>query len=324
MKRFKYVPDPRILMRWLPALILILLVLGCTPRTPEQNLNYRTGTEGIVVNFAKDSPPAKLYQGTELSLVLEIKNKGAFTSTNSLGSIYLHGFDPKALSLDGSSAMVSRPIPATTGKSPYVPEGGYNVIEFPKMTVKVPFGDSTTQKIMATTCYEYQTIATPNVCVASNPTALFRDRVCEPKPVTLTNQGAPIAVTKVEEEVMDNAVAFFVTVQNVGGGRVIDKDALKLNLCPSGLKYDSVNIVGFKASLSDYQVACNPADSKLRLVDNKGVFFCRFDVPTQTTYQSPLNIILDYGYSSSVTRDLQIVRPPGSAYSPVVTYQDIT
>jgi hypothetical protein len=78
-----------------------------------------------------------------------------------------------------------------------------------------------------------------------------------------------------------------------------------------------MNIVNFKVDLSSYTNAeCNPSDGKVRLIDGKGVIFCKIGVELLTSYYAPLNIILDYGYSSSVTKDVQIQNPPGSTYKP--------
>jgi hypothetical protein len=300
------------------AALLIGLIAACTPKDPDNNINYRTGTEGLVVQFAKDSPPAKVYKDSKLYLVLEVHNKGAYSRPGSLGTVYLHGFEPNAISISGydtTNKYASYPIPETSAKSPYLAEGGYNLIEVEESgPVKVPFGDSTNQKIMATTCYEYQTVATPSVCVVSNPAAMFKDKVCEPKTVTMTNQGAPVAVTKVQEEAMENALNFIITVQNVGGGRIVNLDAL--SQCPMRLNWQNTNYVNFEVGLSSYKAECTPSDGKVRLIDNKGVIFCKFPVELQTSYLSPLNIILNYGYSSSITRDVQIVNPAGSSYKP--------
>lgn len=299
------------------ALIITFLV-SCTPKNPEPVLNYRSGKEGIVIGFPKDSPPAKVYRGSKLNMVLEVRNKGAFSRVGSLGMVYLHGFDPDSIFLSNynpTSKYWSIAIPETTAKSPYLTEGGYNLIEVPETEgVKVKYGDSTSQKIMATTCYEYQTVATPSVCVVANPTQVLKEKVCTPAPVTMTNQGAPVAVTKVEEEVMENALNFIITVQNVGDGKVINRESLAN--CPMQLRYEHMNIVNFQVGLSTYEAKCNPSDGKVRLIDGKGVIFCRIDVELLTSYYAPLNIILNYGYSSSVTKDVQIVNPPGSTYKP--------
>jgi hypothetical protein len=317
MRRFiKLHPDEVIMHKVLLVAGLILLLVGCTPKNPE-TVNYRTGTEGLLVGFSKDSPPAKVYKDSKLMIVLEVRNKGAYTKQASLGNVYLTGFDPNAIFLEGydsTGKYANYPIPETAGKSPYMSEGGYNYIEVTESApVKVPYGDLTDQKIMATTCYEYQTIATPSVCVVSSPTAIYKDKICEPTTVTMTNQGAPVAVTKVQEQSMENMVSFIITVQNVGGGRVVSLDSL--SSCPLGLTYQNTNIVNFGVGLSNYKADCTPSDGKIRLIDGKAVFFCRFPVETLASYVSPLNIILNYGYSSSVTRSVQIANPPGSTYT---------
>jgi hypothetical protein len=100
-------------------------------------------------------------------------------------------------------------------------------------------------------------------------------------------------------------------VQDVGGGRVIGKDSL--GACPMDLKYEHINFVNFEVGLSTYKGDCTPSEGKVRLVEGKGVIFCKFPVELKTSYIAPLNILLNYGYSTSATRTVQISNPPGTS-----------
>ncbi len=302
-------------MKKLVFLLVFIVIIGCKLSTnPYDNLDYRQGTEGLVVDFAQNSPMQKVYEDSKLGLVLEVRNKGANDIEDGDARIYLSGFDPEAIHFSGvSGGSVTLDVPAVLGKSPYMPDGGYDALDVPEDSpVRVPFGDSYTAKIMATSCYVYETIATPTVCVVSDPAAIYKDNICEPSTITMSSQGGPVAVTKVEEEVMQQKLNFIITVQNVGGGRVIDKE--QMDRCPNDLDHNTVDVVDVKAELSSGgEPECSPSDNRLRLVDGKGVIFCKIPVELHTSYTAPLVITLDYGYSSSVTRDIEIVRPPGSA-----------
>lgn len=294
--------------RW--SIALLLLVFACQPVSdnPNDNLDYRHGTDGLVLNF--EGMSKKIYSGSELGLVIEVRNKGAYDIQRGYARVFLSGYDPTAIQFGNDVFDVQE----TTGKNPYVPEGGYSVIEISENgAASVPFGDSYEPTLMATSCYKYQTLATPGVCVVSSPSAIIRDDVCTPGTITMSSQGAPVAVTKVEEEVGEQTLNFIITVENKGDGKVVDLASLG-DKCPFNLKYTDLNLVNFNVEVRGQSPAeCTPVDNKVRLVDGKGVFYCKVNTQLETSYTTPLIITLDYGYSSSITKRIEIVNPPGTA-----------
>src|SRR3989344_2633267 len=93
---------------------LLLLISGCKgKKSTEKSLEeIRTGTEGIIMNFLTNAPPATIHveQGADersntFEVVLEVRNKGAFPQpedrgvTAPPGRIYLSGYDPNIISL---------------------------------------------------------------------------------------------------------------------------------------------------------------------------------------------------------------------------------
>jgi hypothetical protein len=296
-----------------------ILIYSCGPSdNPYDNLDYRSGTQGLEVVFATDAPPSKVYSGSFLNMVLEVKNKGAFNIENTNAKVYLTGYDPTAIKFEGfdnKNKYKKIMVPETIGKNAYMPDGGYNIIQVKESDkVSVPFGESYKPKIMASTCYKYYTLASPTVCVVSNPESILKDKVCKPDTITMSSQGAPVAVTKVEEEVMQQMLNFIITVENVGNGKVIDQN--KLNNCPFNLEHSDLNIVDIGVEMSGGgEVVCTPGDKRVRLVNGKGVIFCKIPIEMQTSYTTPLLLTLNYGYSSSIIREVEITNAPGSGNS---------
>ena len=302
----------RLMMIRMVLLVSLVFLVSCFPEdNPYENTDYRKGTDGLDMVFAQGSPPAKVYEGSKLGLVLELYNRGAY-DLKSNGKVYLTGFDPAAISFaDMQGRHVEKNIPDIQGANAYIPEGGYEIMEFDDSGVEVPYGETYEPTLMATSCYMYETLATPSVCIVSSPEDIFKDDVCRPGVVTLASQGAPVAVTKVEEEVMQQRLNFIITIKNVGDGRVIDKD--ELDKCPFDLDHKSVNVVDVQAELRGQgEAECTPSDGRIRLINGKGVIFCQFPVELHTSYTTPLVITLKYGYSSSTTRQIEIVKPPGT------------
>jgi len=289
------------------ALLFLILTACWQSDNPYDNIDYRHGTQGLEIDFDK-SLPARVYEGSYMNLVLELRNKGAYDIRPGYGMVYLSGYDPSAIGFSTDRM----PLPEVLGKNAYMPDGGYELIEWDEReTVKVPFTDTYTPTLMATSCYTYQTLATPTVCVLSNPQDILQDDVCTPDTITMSSQGAPVAVTKVEEQILQQQLNFIITVENVGDGNVIARESLQK--CPFDLMHTDMNQVDVKVMMSTGgEVACTPSN-RIRLVDGKGVIFCTMDVEIETSYTSPLIIQLDYAYSSSTKQTIEITKPPGTS-----------
>jgi hypothetical protein len=309
------------------VVLIILIVLAafamssCKSKNQESNPNteYRTGSQGITTGFYADTPPKKVYAGSSLYIPVQIKNQGAYDDNpSSLGSVYLHGFDKTAMQFEesGDANFVKKELPPVSGKSPYLKDGGIDdslTFEIKENGLKVPYGDKYEPTLMLSTCYRYRTLATPTVCIIPDPNLLIKNKLCEPKIITLVSQGAPVAVTKVEEEISKGMVSFMITVENIGGGNVIALGSI--GECPFKLdKFDKINSVDITVAMKSAQLqSCLPSKT-IRLINGKGTAFCRFAIATSesSSFTTPLNIQLDYGYNTNAKRILTIARVPGT------------
>ncbi len=301
------------------ALITIFLLIAgqACPRKAREEVvesKYRVGNQGLVLSFMNNMPPNKIYDLDELRVGIEIKNKGAYPSStenkNFIGKLYLRGFDPNYIIFDeGDWQEIDRNL---FGKDQYNPEGGYSVVDFTSSIIQLPEGvESYKPALLATACYEYQTIATPVVCIDPNPySAEVREKVCTVHDVSLTSQGGPVAVTRVEEAVMKDKIQFKIYVQNVGDGLVVDVD--QLDACPGRLDYTNLNRVDFSAEISGEPLYdCRPNDYQIDLYNNRGFIICYASKPTTgDAYETPLKIQLDYGYMSSISKQIEIIKTP--------------
>jgi hypothetical protein len=189
-----------------------------------------------------------------------------------------------------------------------------------------------------TACYEYQTIANPVVCIDPKLYDPFPyERACSVQSVTLASgQGAPVSVDKIETDMMKGKVLFKIAISNKGGtsaattktsilsrnvpqtgrkGTVLSSHSSVVNDCPFNLDYNDYNIVDYFVDMTGGSIIkCSPeidGDQRIRLVDGKGTIYCYFTVPeNQPAYTTPLNIVLDYNYMESVSKNVQIIKTP--------------
>jgi hypothetical protein len=300
-------------MRVIAILLIIIFIVSCTPRISEQPVtDYRKGKEGVIIAFTEGTPPKKTYENAPFSVIVKVWNKGAYD--NPYGRVYLGGFDPASILFSPQD----QDLPPIQGSSQYLPGGGYDTLEFTATQVVVLSGDVYKPTLMASLCYNYMTLATPSVCIVPKPIELLRNKICEPKTITMQSQGAPVAVTRIDEEIMDGAVNFIITVQNVGGGTVVKND--NMGDCPWNLDYNEIDEVEAKVTIRSIgDGTCTPASNKIKLVDGKGVMSCMFQIPVQsgydaaqTSYTTPLEIRLSYGYNSNIKKEIEIARIPGT------------
>ncbi|MBA3064697.1 hypothetical protein FP803_04640 [Candidatus Woesearchaeota archaeon] len=316
-------------MRKIILMVIIFLLFfsfGCTPKTEETGVDYRTGTQGIVMNFMADMPPAKMYDSMPIDLVVEIKNKGAYPQPNPLtgwainvispnakgiGTLYLSGFDTAFI----MGMPQSMSIPSLEGKNIYNSEGGYDVVSFRGNIIDFDSRniDSYNANFLVTSCYNYETIASQTVCIDPEPySTKQKTRVCTiPPSYSLSGgQGAPVAVTKVEETVLSNKIQFKIYIKNLGDGEVIDKNRLNID-CPYSLDYTNLDKVYVSGRVSGYSLSCRP-NNPIMLINGIGSVICTVPKPTmsRSAYTTPLQVNLEYGYSSSIQKSVEILNTP--------------
>ncbi len=300
-------------------LIMILSVLmvfasGCqtdmyNPQKTTQITNYHTGTEGLSLKFLQDTPPARIYSNTPMDIMVEITNKGAYSVAG--GKLYLSGFDTQYI----------RPYPEmqpnieAEGKSVFNPYGTVTQTEsFNVNQVLLPYNvDKVTQTIKATACYEYMTEASIEVCIDPKTTTTLRERTCIPQSSYSAGggQGAPVAITSVEQETYQNKLQFRIYISNVGGGTVFKNTAI--NDCHTSLnRMDANKVDVVSVEYSGRTMNCKPLNPVTLDESGRGFVYCEgYLSPDQKdTYKTILQVKLRYGYRTSVQTNVDIIKSP--------------
>lgn len=266
------------------------------------------------MRFTTENPPRTVYYdgpGTPFDVILEVRNRGTHNVVD--GYFYLTGYDrniiqPEIIVPSGQNL----PMPfSLDGVTNFNPEGDITTVEFRNTILRWPEGtDSYAPGFRATACYEYRTVANPVVCIDPHPfSSLSEDKPCRVRNILMTGgQGAPIEVTMVEEEATEQYVYFKIHIRNAQAkGVVYDYTRVSPSSqysCPFNIQYADINRVHYfepqwvgNDNFNPRLISCKP-DSPLRLVDNKAVIYCKYSIPQglDEVYQTPLNIVLRYGY----------------------------
>lgn len=296
---------------------LVLLIFGCSQsQSTGLGESVQVGTEGIVMNFVNNAPPSEIFYdptgGNEFEATVELKNKGTFPreGTPLVGQLFITGFDTSVINgaWEGGDSLPS----TLTGKSLVFPEGGYDIKTYLDSDLSYPFdSDTYPTPVQVTACYQYETMATPLVCVDPNPTSTtIRKKVCNVHDLTLSGgQGGPVGITSIEQFSGSRKSTFKITIENLGNGRVIAYDRYADCL---DLEFRDVDRVEVTTQLTGQNGDCNPegtASNPVRLINGKGLIVCNFDNPTSgDAFSTPLQVNMKYGYSNSISKQINIIK----------------
>lgn len=297
------------------VILLILSIffsVGCNIRQSDASTpdKYHVGNDGLKIKFMTGTPPTKVYENDDLTVVVEVTNKGAYPTSDSGhnfdGKIFIGGFDSSYIAISPTSVQLDSGL---YGKDQYNDEGTYDTETFTATSVSLPDEtDSYNPNLQISACYKYKTYASPVVCIDPDPySSELEDEVCTVRDQSLSGgQGAPVAVTKVEESVTKDQVKFKIHFRNVGDGWVIDPDYINSD-CPDTDR-ENLNKVDVNVRLSGAQASCKP-QNPVHLVNGAGYVVCDTQKPSESTpaYTTPLLIELTYGYSTSISTKVSIV-----------------
>ena len=305
-------------------LVIIIGIGGCGGYEGEPTsdaMNYRTGSEGLVLEFPVDTVTRVYENDPDVRMMVEIRNSGAFPQYDQIGQlngrIWIGGFPKDIIDLRAESDLLDDE--ALEGKSSYNLEGGYDGIIISGPAYKLPQGTPYyPTKVIVTATYNYETIASAKVCIDPFPRGTtVREKVCdiyEYSSISLGTQGAPIAIASIEEEATYRDLLFKIYVEDVGDGLLIDENDVTKN--PNkGYDWDRLN----KIRLVDVTVGnrmmteCRPdIGNYLTLSEGKGYIFCKLNTAgIDSVYTAPLNIKLRYAYANSISKDIEIFEEVG-------------
>ena len=352
--------------RFILASLLILLVVisacsltgktgtSTSSKSKKAVEDIRVGTQGIVVSFLPNNPPDRIVveEGAENSIkvVLQVNNKGAYPQPDEgpkrgaapdPAKIYISGYDSNIIKFP--QREVDLGTKALEGRSTINPNGGIDFVNFEgKVQAEGLNVERYEPILLATACYHYNTIASPQVCIDTDPySEISTKKVCEVADISLNSQGAPIAVTKVAEEALATKTQFRITIKNVGGGDAI-KPTSEHKCDPLGTdklqREDIDKVFVAEVTLGNKQLNCGPfaegpikyTTGIIRLINGEANLICEFprqDYPqgANTAYTTPLKIHLGYTYRTTIERKVLIKKETsgmaGSSKQPSTDYQ---
>jgi len=272
----------------------VLIISGCKSKTPGLEptaILYHQGIEALDIQPVKGLPPAEIMEGNEFIIGLELRNKGAYDIEG--GRISIYGFKGSYVAIENSVIEVN-----IEGKKTGFPEGGYEVINFKAKNIGVPeIIETFTPSYTIDAFYRYQTEAGVDVCINPNAYSYIKTKetICEPKEIILKGgQGAPVAVTRVEEAVSPFGdkvkINFIIHFENQGNGEV-----------KGGVYVTDVR-------LSNVPISCFPDKPvEIKKKEDKSILCTADTLLSSGTYIAPLSIKLAYEYNTLIDKKIKII-----------------
>ena len=294
--------------------VLMITLVGCTigrgSTSKIKDIEIRTGTEGLYMELMKKSVPDIVYEDELVPVSILLQNKGASDITN--GYLILGLEDTMELE-EGDGKQAIRLKGRSIG-NPVGDKENYNF--YLRILDMSPQTEIMTSSIKLVAEYPYQTKAYANVCIDTDPydelTTKGIKKACSAKDVSLSGgQGAPISVVKIVPymKLGDKEVIrpyFDIYIKNVGGGDLISY-------------YDKLDELTVQASLAEEPLDCNIMDEEtqgneedyaeeVNIQKQKKIrCYSTLDIAkTIPSYVSLLEVTLDYWYSQSISKNVQI------------------
>jgi len=307
-------------MKRVVFLLLILLLVSACQRLPFQRKDtmklpeVNIGTQGVELYLTRGTPPPEVYEGSPFSLLVTLSNLGTFDVEEGVYSI---SYEKQYLYLSQQQALGRFRV---RGKSTFYPQGAEQLVQLVFTTKQL---GTQMERYPATitfnACYPYTTTAPLPVCIDTDITGKVKKKACTPQTQAFPRgQGAPVAVTNIEprmrphEDLRRIVPEFILTLRNLGSGEAVAEQLYREACSDEPLGEEGWNTVHVQAALSDIPLTCTPSPVKLKRIAETRVV-CRLQEgvdPRLGTYTDLLTVKLGYGYLTSITSQVNIIKPP--------------
>jgi hypothetical protein len=268
---------------------------------------YQKGTEGLTINFVSQLTPNEISENSFVDIIFELQNKGFSDITEGIYKIIT---EEEYLRIEKKSGTI-----LLKGKSPYFPEGEIKRIRITGKTN--PIDKNLKEMPIKTTffsCYGYKTILAESLCIDSDIEGIRKNKACTMREISFSGQGAPVAITKIipKTNIREKGtyIEFEIFLENKGEGQAISENYIE-RACGAkqierGTDYDKAKIT---AELSNKRLNCEPSQFIIKKGKETRIV-CTQETPLQKidAYTAPINIEINYGYLTSSTADLKIIK----------------
>ncbi len=276
------------------VIILISLILVSCGKSdlPTIKHNYKSGTPQLEVEFLKNSPPTKIYENSEFSMVLSLENKMAYDLED--GVIKIMGINEKYFAIFPLEYTFSN-LP---GRSSTTPTGGIENIEFTGKSKELfQNAEKYSADYFLDIKYNSKFNFADTICINSNLYDTY-DGGCKVEAKKIySGQGAPVAITELEEIVssgIEPKIELRFKLRNRGKG-----------------KLSQVSLE--KASLGNTPIICRfqgGTATQIVFTDKKqeATVICKKVIEEKVNFHTTISLNFAYEYKISQKKKLNLIK----------------
>lgn len=301
----------------------LILASGCSGNQNGLAQTFIGGIEGLNMNFLTDSPPAVVYDAganDAFDIVVQVQNKGEHTVKKDDGFVRISGLS--AADYSKSEGDLTKGFPDDLRGLALDPEGKIIdttpiFVEFQNFKYKRENAGNLQQAIQADACYKYGTKVATNLCIKKDLLKQSSNSVCTVSGSrSVSNSGAPVAVTAVEETPYGkDKIAFTLTITHQGNGFLFKHLSSTNDRCRVG-SFSNENKVFVKVNTNmPGTLTCSPfTDSTsgsslgggqsqgfVRLSNGMASVRCTQTVSANTDFEQIVDIELEYDYMNTAS-----------------------
>lgn len=307
------------------AVIALLVLTACEPGDDEKTRGrgkqadrgegFVGGTNGVVMEFVEDAPPAEVYDNSqdEFDIAIQLQNDGEWDVTSGNVQILLKGLGPEFT----LSNPLASPASDLEGKrlveGEIVPSASVEVVYPSVKYAREITGSQIAVPIQAEMCYSYGTNAVTDVCIRENLRSTEKNPICEVNEAkTVENSGAPVQVTSFKEvPAGTDKVALIFTISNTqddDAHRVFKKESQcdevnRANLNKVYVELEATDLSGITCTgLRDG----GATSGYVTLKDGEKTITCTKKITENTDFVTYVNIKLEYDYQQILQQDLVV------------------
>lgn len=297
--------------RFLMGVILMsVFLLACTtkPTTPAGGGAFIGGTQGLVASFeplsVKDPETGlyTIYDTEDFSLDIALKNKGEEPIPVGKATLRLLGPLPTLFQNIPAWQLLNKQV--IDKISEFNPDGGEEVVSFTPAGARAKYTGPVTGFTDITWnleyWYDYKTqLIVNDVCFKGDIT---QKKVCEVKEAkTFSVSGAPITISKVEEDVAGKGIMLLkIVLKDAGTGQsAIPGQAFDT-------RFDQVRYIVDEPA--KWECKSGGRENEARLTDGVATINCRLKLPLAESdlYMKQVRLTLEYTYKELVQEKLRI------------------
>ena len=301
------------MMKYIIAAVLFIGLVGLSgcldlpifsDKAPKEEAAFVGGTVGLQGTFLQ--LPQRIFQNTELNIILRVENKGEATVPQGAAQFTLNNAGAFQISqaiqtnVDGALERVKKFGASVQSSDP---------IDF-NWTSPGPQGLILTEEqaipFSVDLCYPYSTFAVAKGCAARTN----ESGVCEPDAFkTVQNSGSPIQVTSLRNVAVPRAdgtleLALIMEIENRGNGDVFNTTTACSNLESGYLDKADVKAISFGGRERPF--TCTPSTS-LSFINDEAKTTCRITVNAAADVEDDLLIELAYYYRERVSSSISVI-----------------